>query len=238
MVEGPVTLDGRDGGAVIAPRGKFITLEGGEGTGKSTQAARLGDYLTAAGHDVVLTREPGGSPGAEEIRDLLVSGATDRWSPLAETLLFYAARDDHLVTTIRPALNRGQWVICDRFADSTRAYQGAAGNIATDLLKTLEDRVIGADWPDLTLIFDLDPEVGLARAGRRVGEAHAEDRFEKKGLAFHARLRQSFLDIAKTTPDRFEIIDASLDVDQVTQAVISTVAARLTGATARRHAEN
>ncbi len=220
MVEPPVT------------RGKFITLEGGEGTGKSTQAARLKDYLAAEGHNVIVTREPGGSHGAEEIRELLVSGATDRWSPLAETLLFYAARDDHLMKTIRPALNRGQWVICDRFADSTRAYQGAAGNIATDLLHTLEHGVIGADWPELTLIFDLDPEVGLARAGRRLGEVHAEDRFEKKGLAFHARLRQSFLDIAARAPERCVIVDASLDVDQVTHAVTTAVAARFPGAAA------
>ena len=211
----------------MVPRGMFITLEGGEGTGKSTQSARLKKFLTAAGQDVVLTREPGGSSGAEEIRNLLVTGATDRWSPLAETLLFYAAREDHLEKTIRPALRQGQWVICDRFADSTRAYQGAAGNIATDLLKTLEDSVIGADWPDLTLMFDLDPEIGLIRAGRRLAEAQAEDRFENKELAFHARLRQSFLDIAAQAPERCAVIDASQDIDQVSLAVTSTVAARL-----------
>ncbi len=222
--------NGDDKSKASRPRGKFITLEGGEGTGKSTQAIRLKEYLIDAGHDVVLTREPGGSPGAEEIRSLLVSGTADRWSPLTETLLFFAARDEHLVRTIRPALDRGQWVICDRFADSTRAYQGAAGNISPGFLETLEGTVIGPDWPDLTLIFDLDPEIGLARAGQRMSPGHAEDRFEKKGLAFHERLRQAFLDIAANAPGRCAVIDASVDMDQVTRSLTTVVRERLVGA--------
>lgn len=205
-------------------RGRFITFEGGEGTGKSTQAAVLAERLRASGREVVQTREPGGSPGAEALRSLLVSGDGDRWSPLAETLLMYAARADHLDRVIRPALDRGAWVVCDRFADSTRAYQGAAGGTPEDLIETLDARVVGDDQPDLTLVFDLPVEAGLARAADRGGD---EARFEGKGAAFHQRLRDAFRAIAATHPDRCALIDAEGARDAVADRVWATVLDRL-----------
>lgn len=205
-------------------QGRFITFEGGEGVGKSTQIRRLAERLTAAGHEVVATREPGGSPGAEAIRDLLVKGAADRWSPVTETLLMYAARRDHIERVIRPALGRGAWVVCDRYADSTRAYQGAAGGTDPGLIAAMETFVLEQVRPDLTLVFDLAPEAGLARAADRT---HAETRFESKGAAFHARLRQAFLDIARAEPGRCEVIDASQAIDTVEAAVWDTVTRRL-----------
>ena len=196
----------------------------GRGAGKSTQLRRLADRLRTAGvRDVVLTREPGGSPGAETLRDLLVRGAVDRWSPLSETLILYAAREDHLERTIRPALTRGAWVLCDRFADSTRAYQGVGGGEDTGFIARLESEVIGPTWPELTLILDLPVEVGLARAASRGG---AETRFEAKGGAFHARLRQGFLDIARREPDRCVVLDGAAAIDAVTDAAWSAVRAR------------
>jgi len=203
-------------------RGRFITFEGGEGTGKSTQVRRLAERLRAAGGEVVVTREPGGSPGAEEIRGLLLRGEIDRWSPTAETLLIYAARSDHLDRVIRPALDRGAWVVCDRFSDSTRAYQGA--NAAPSLLAALEREVVAAHRPDLTLLLDLPAEQGLARAAAR-GEART--RFEAKDLAYHARLRQTFLEIARAEPERCEVIDARPDAETVEEAVWAAVMARV-----------
>jgi dTMP kinase len=205
-------------------QGRFITLEGGEGAGKSTQARRLADRLTARGHQVVVTREPGGSPGAESIRELLVTGLTDRWSPVTETLLMYAARRDHIERTIAPALAAGAWVVSDRFADSTRAYQGAGGGAPASLIQTLERHVLGETRPDLTLILDLPVEVGLARAMART---HAETRFEAKGAAFHQRLREGFLAIARVEADRCVVIDASQPVDKVDAAIWAAVQARL-----------
>lgn len=206
--------------------GLFITLEGGEGTGKSTQARRLAARLESEGDDVVLTREPGGAPAAEDIRRLLVTGTPERWSPLAEALLNYAARDAHLAATIRPALARGAVVVCDRFMDSTRAYQGHAAGCDVALIDRLEAVVVGATRPDLTLVFDLDPETGLARAGAR-GDDGGEDRYEKKGLAFHRRLRQAFLAIAAGDPARCVVIDAAAPLDDVAAAVWKAVAPRL-----------
>lgn len=206
-------------------RGRFITFEGGEGAGKSTQVKRLVARLAGQGRDVVSTREPGGSPGAESIRDLVLRGAADRWSSVTETLLMYAARRDHLERVIRPALDRGAWVICDRFADSTRAYQGAAGGADPRLITALETHVVEGTRPDLTLVFDLPPEVGLARAQARAG---AEMRFESKGLAFHERLRDGFRAIAAAEPDRCATIDATADMDAVETAVWAVVAERLT----------
>jgi dTMP kinase len=200
-------------------------LEGGEGTGKSTQSRRLAERLRALGEEVVLTREPGGSPGAEALRTLLVEGDADRWSPLSETLLMYAARADHLERTIRPALDRGAWVICDRFLDSTRAYQGDGGGAAPGLTAALERAVIGETWPDLTLVFDMPVETGLSRAEARAG---GEGRFESKGLAFHQGLRAAFLDIARAEPDRFAVIDAAPAPDVVAEAVWAAVSGRLT----------
>ena len=204
-------------------RGAFISFEGGEGAGKSTQIRRLADRLRADGADVVLTREPGGSAGAEQIRDLILNGDADRWSPVTETLLMYAARRDHVERVIRPALDRGAIVLCDRFADSTRAYQGAGGDAPLSLIKTLEEHVLGGTVPDLTLIFDLPAKVGLARAAARGGEA----RFESKGLAFHERLAAAFLEIARREPQRCVVIEASGDIEAVEADVWSAVSSRL-----------
>ena len=205
-------------------RGRFITFEGGEGAGKSTQARRLAERLRALGLPVTTTREPGGSPGAEALRGLLLEGATDRWSPTSETLLMYAARADHLERTIRPALQRGEWVICDRFLDSTRAYQGAGGGASAALIEQLERSVVAADRPDLTLVFDLPVDEGLARAHARAG---GEARFEAKGEVFHKRLRAGFLAIAEREPERCVVINAAPAVEAVEAAVWAAVAARL-----------
>ena len=205
-------------------QGRFITFEGGEGAGKSTQVRRLVDRLARSGIEALATREPGGSAGAEAIRALLVTGEADRWSACAETLLLYAARCDHIERTILPALERGVWVVCDRFADSTRAYQGAAGGASQSLIAALETTVLGDLKPDLTLMFDLPPEVGLARAEGRGG---AEARFEGKGVAFHNRLRACFQEIARAAPDRCVVIDAAPGVEQVEQAVWTAVSERL-----------
>lgn len=193
-------------------RGRFITLEGGEGVGKSTQVARIVARLEGLGIEVVRTREPGGSPGAEEIRALALNGAAERWSSMTETLLMYASRSDHLERTVRPALQRGAWVVCDRFADSSRAYQGAGGGVPLEFIEALDVGVVGDDQPDLTLIFDLPVEIGLERALARGG---ADLRFETKGLAFHQRLREGFLAIASAHTERCRLIDATGDADAV-----------------------
>jgi dTMP kinase len=204
-------------------RGRFITFEGGEGAGKSTQLKRLVERLRAPGLEVVATREPGGSPGAEAIRELVLNGAADRWSPVTETLLMYAARRDHIERVIAPALARGAWVVCDRFADSTRAYQGAGGGTDPALIAALEAQVLGETRPDLTLIFDIPPEAGLQRAQARGGEM----RFESKGLTFHRQLREGFLAIVRDEPERCALIDATGSMDAVAAAVWSAVNARL-----------
>lgn len=205
-------------------RGRFITFEGGEGAGKSTQLKRLVARLEAAGLEVVATREPGGSPGAESIRALVLNGAADRWSPVTETLLMYAARRDHIERVIRPALDRGAWVVCDRFADSTRAYQGVGGGADPALIAALETHILEDVRPDLTLVFDFPPETGLARATARAG---AELRFESKGMSFHERLREGFLAIAAAEPERCAVIDAEGSIEAVDAAVWATVQARL-----------
>ena len=204
-----------------APR--FITLEGGEGAGKSTQITRLADALKAAGHAVTQTREPGGSPGAEAIRALLVTGEAARWTPLGETLLHFAARQDHLERTIRPALARGEFVLCDRFVDSTFAYQGAAQGLDPASIRALSALVVGPTMPDLTFILDLPVEIGLARAASRGGE----DRYELMGTAFHETLRQTFLTRAKAEPDRCVIIDATAAPDEVARQIWHSVTLRL-----------
>jgi dTMP kinase len=205
-------------------RGRFITFEGGEGAGKSTQVRILAERLRGAGIEVVATREPGGSPGAETIRALLVTGDPDRWSAISETLLMYAARRDHIERTIRPALERGAWVISDRFADSSRAYQGAGGDAPQGLLAAMETFVLEDTRPDLTLMLDLPVETGLKRAGLR---GDAEARFEAKGHAFHQRLRDAFLQIARAEPDRCAVLDAGQSPEAVSDAIWSAVAARL-----------
>ena len=207
-------------------RGRFISFEGGEGAGKTTQIRRLCERLTPRVGEVVLTREPGGSPGAEALRELLVRGDTDRWSPVSETLILYAAREDHLERLIRPALTRGAWVLSDRFADSTRAYQGAGGGASAVFIAALEEAVVGDAHPDLTLILDLPVGEGLARAAARGG---GEERFERKGRAFHERLRQGFLEIARDEPQRCVVVDAAASPDEVAAQIWSAVSGRLLG---------
>lgn len=202
--------------------GLFISLEGIDGSGKSTQGRRLAERLRQAGPAVTLTREPGGSPGAEEIRRLVLEGTTDRWSAETEILLFTAARRDHLEKTIRPALARGEIVICDRFADSTRIFQGITRGDLTDTVDRLHALMIGVE-PDLTLLFDLDPAKGLARATARAG---AELRFEGMGLAFQEKARAGFLALA-ARHDRFRVIDADGDPDTVADRVWQEIAPRL-----------
>jgi dTMP kinase len=195
----------------------FITFEGGEGTGKTTQLAKLAAALGKKGVDVLCTREPGGSPEAEAIRNELVLGEPGKWSPLAEALLMNAARDSHLRKTIRPALASGRTVLCDRFMDSTRAYQGAAGGVDMNLIVALEKFVIGETVPDLTLVFDIDPATGLARA------KPSEDRFERKGAEFHSRLNAAYREIARAEPERCRLIDASAPPEAVFAAIMKIV---------------
>ncbi len=201
------------------PHGFFITLEGIDGAGKSTQARALGAWAESEGRKVVLTREPGGSAGAEEIRRLLVEGAPDRWSGETETLLFTAARRDHLERVITPALAAGKVVISDRFADSTRVYQGAARGELREFVDALHTLAIGRE-PDLTLILDMDPEVALARG---LARASGEDRFEEEGLAFQQKLRAGFLALAEANPARCRLIDAGRPAEAITADVITAV---------------
>jgi dTMP kinase len=205
--------------------GLFITFEGGEGTGKTTQIKRLADYFASLDRAVVLTREPGGTPVAEALRSLLVNGDPGSLSSTAEALLNAAARDSHLRHVIRPALERGDTVLCDRFMDSTRAYQGDAGDCPLLLIDALEDHVVDLTRPDLTFIFDLDPVVGLKRAAER-GQG-LEDRYERKGLAFHQALRAGFLAIAKDDPARCVVIDASASVDVIHVEILAHIESRL-----------
>jgi dTMP kinase len=205
-------------------RGQFITLEGGEGAGKSTQLKLLAGWLRTRGIDVVETREPGGAAGAERIRELLVKGDTDRWTPMAETLLHYAARADHLDRTIRPALAAGRWVICDRFADSTTAYQGYGHGVPFDVIDSLFKAVVGDTAPDLTLILDVPVEQGLQRATARSGH---ENRYEQMAIGFHNRLRDGFLTIARQNPQRCALIDASRAVDAIQSEIQAEVLRRL-----------
>jgi dTMP kinase len=207
-------------------RGRFITFEGGEGTGKSTQVAMLVKRLGTLGVGVVATREPGGSPGAEAIRHVLLSGAAKPLGAYAEAILFAAARDDHVTQTIRPALGRGKWVICDRFADSTRVYQGVLSNVDARLISRLEKLTVGDARPDLTLVLDVAAEIGLERAARRRGNG-AGDRFESEALDFHRKLREAYLELAAREPDRCAVIDASPAAETVADAIWAVVNARL-----------
>lgn len=204
--------------------GRFITLEGGEGAGKTTLIGALKTWLQDRGTDVVVTREPGGTPGAELLRDILLKGETDRWSAITEALLMYAARVDHVERLIQPALARGAWVISDRFADSTTAYQGTAGGMPVWRIRQLHKAALGDFDPDLTLVLDLDPAVGMQRALDRGEDA---TRFERHGLDYHRRLRQAFLDIASAEPRRCAVIDASEPPDAVAAAAIAAIEARI-----------
>ncbi|MBF0374443.1 MAG: dTMP kinase [Alphaproteobacteria bacterium] len=203
--------------------GRFLSFEGGEGTGKSTQLRLLADALRDGGLDVVTTREPGGSPGAEQIRRLLVEGEPGRWDGMTEALLHYAARRDHLRATVHPALDRGAWVLTDRFADSTLAYQGWGHGLDRAVLERLDALAIGGFRPDLTLVLDLPAIQGLARAAGRGG---AEDRYERMDVTFHERLREGFLDIARREPGRCAVIDAAGDPDHVHRSVLKVVRER------------
>jgi len=208
--------------------GRFITLEGGEGAGKSTQIRLLAEALRSDGIAVTTTREPGGAPGAERIRTLLVDGATDRWDGVSEALLHFAARREHLVRTVWPALEHGDWVISDRFADSTMAYQGYGLGLGRALVEALYARTVGDFRPDLTLILDLPVEQGLARAAARGATPDGGGtRYERMGVDFHRRLREGFLDIARREPDRCVVIDATLPIQAVAGAILAAVRERL-----------
>jgi dTMP kinase len=203
--------------------GRFISFEGGEGSGKSTQAKRLAERLKLRGHEIILTREPGGSPGAEAIRHLLLNGIAKPLGPEAETFMFAAARDDHVATLIRPALDRGAWVVCDRFVDSTRVYQGSLGNVDQRLIRALERLVVGETMPDLTFVLDVPPEVGLSRAA---GRGQAADRFEAEHIEYHRLLREAYREIAEREPDRCVLVDGTASVDAIAVRIWMLVSER------------
>lgn len=218
-------------------RGRFISFEGGEGSGKSTQAKLLAERLRPFGLSVVLTREPGGSTGAEAVRHVLLSGAAKPLGAHAEAILFAAARDDHVRETIRPALAAGKWVISDRFADSTRIYQGRLGNVDPRLIARLEHITVGDTRPDLTVILDVPVELGLQRASWRRG-GHAGDRFEAEDRQFHEKLREAYRELAERDPERCILIDGSADPASVGNAIWAVVNARLHPAEAPLHLED
>lgn len=211
-------------------RARFITFEGGEGSGKTNHSRRLADWLKGQGHEVVLTREPGGTPGAEEIRKLLVQGAAARWQPMTEALLHFAARRDHVTKIIQPALARGAWVVSDRFADSTMAYQGYGHGLGAEPIALLKTLVLGDFAPGLTLLFDVPVALGLQRAGKRNvataradAAAGADGRYESMGESFHTRVRDGFLAIARAEPARVTVIDSSKPVEDVAAAVVAAM---------------
>lgn len=206
----------------------FITFEGGEGAGKTTQIKLLTDHLTALGHDVILTREPGGTPEAEKIRDLLVQRDGGNWTPLAEAMLFFTARHMHVETKIKPALSEGKTVISDRFTDSTIAYQGYGHGFDMDVLKQVKDLAIGDFKPNVTFILDIPVSDGLTRAGKRMaGDGSTEDRFERIGTQFHENLRQGFLKIAEQDADRCTVINALDDIDTIHHHIVSALKGHL-----------
>ncbi len=204
-------------------RGLFVTFEGGEGGGKSTQVRRLAEHLRGQGRDVLTTREPGGSPGAEAVRHVLLSGAAEPMGPRMEAILFAAARSDHVEQVIRPAVAAGRIVLCDRFMDSSRVYQGVTGELEPAFMAALERVTVNGMRPDLTIILDVEPGEGLARAVSRRGEGEGADRYEKEQVAIHRRRREAFLAIARAEPDRCAVIDAGRSEDQVAAAVRAIV---------------
>lgn len=213
-----------------AGRGLFISLEGGEGSGKSTQIKLLGAALEKAGYNITLTREPGGCDSAMQLRKLLVEGDPNRWDGLSETLLYYAARHEHLRHLIRPTLAAGGVVVTDRFADSTLVYQGVGRKIAPEVIATITDIVVQDTWPDITLLLDIETEAGLARTAGRFGQqmqpeknTTLENRFEQLDLSFHHRVREGFLARAAEQPQRFMVVDASGDIPQVHQNVLDAL---------------
>ena len=207
----------------MADRGRFITFEGGEGVGKSTQIKRLSEFLVSQDVPHLMTREPGGSHGAEEIRNLVVQGEPGRWSATSETLLFFAARHDLLENLIRPALTEGTWVLCDRFVDSTYAYQGASRGMSLEDLDSLSQMVVGDTKPALTFVLDMDPTVALERTEQRKGN---ENRFERFPISWHEGLRKAFLEIATSNPNRCVVVDAEAKSDLVFEKVRAAVEER------------
>lgn len=207
-------------------RGFFITFEGGEGAGKSTQVTRLAERLRAGGHEVLVTREPGGSPGAEAVRHVLLSGAAEPFGPVMEAILFAAARSDHVEQVIRPAVERGTVVLCDRFMDSSRVYQGVTGDLDPKFMAALEKVAVNGMIPDLTLILDIEPEEGLRRASARRG-ADAADRYEKETIDIHRRRREAYLDIADAEPERCIVVDAGRPADEIAAVIERVVTAAL-----------
>ncbi len=225
-----------EGAVGMVKRGKFITLEGGEGAGKSTQIRHILAHLNAVGITALATREPGGTPHAEALREVLLSGRAKNLGPAAEAMLFSAARIDHIENLIEPALRERKWVVCDRFSDSTRAYQGAMGNLDARFMQALEEVTLGALYPDLTIILDIDPRLGLARAAQRRGQGEAVDRFEGEALAFHKALREAFRDIAEREPQRCVLIDAAQGESKVASQIIKVIDERLFDARLRARA--
>ncbi len=209
-------------------KGRFITLEGGDGAGKSTQVKRLVENLKKRGIEAIATREVGGSPGAEEIRKLWLSKKAGFWDPMTEVLLIMAARREHLTRTILPAINRGVWVVSDRYVDSTRAYQGVGLGVGVPKIDAIYKEIAGDFWPDLTLFLDVSVEKGLNRLEDRAGK---KDRYEKQEMAFHETLRSAFLKLAKAEPKRFRIVDASKDEDRVSELIEKTLAGLIDAAT-------
>jgi dTMP kinase len=208
--------------------GRFVTFEGGEGAGKSTQAHLLAERLRAFGAEVVLTREPGGVPQGEALRELLLSGDRDRWSAMSEALMMYAARVEHWRLKISPALQRGAWVICDRFADSSMAYQGYAGELGPERIAALHEITLGAVQPDLTIVLDVDAATGLSRAADRVAAAgEAATRFERKDAAYHVKLAAAFRDIAAANPQRCAVLSAAGEKAVIASAIWGLATARL-----------
>tara|TARA_R110002020_G_scaffold5971_22_gene24695 strand:- start:342 stop:1022 length:681 start_codon:yes stop_codon:yes gene_type:complete len=223
---------------VTKSTGRFITFEGGEGVGKSTQIHRLAGVLRRRGYDVLVTREPGGSVGAEAVRHVLLSGAAEEFGVRMEAVLFAAARSDHVEVVIRPAVLEGAIVLCDRFMDSSRVYQGVTGNLEPQFVRNLERIAVNGMVPDLTLVLDLPAETGLRRAKTREGKHAEPDRFEKEELATHEKRREAFLDLTRTEPDRCLLIDASQSQDAVALAILAAVEPLLEGGAAGRSAQD
>ncbi|MBU1776201.1 MAG: dTMP kinase [Gammaproteobacteria bacterium] len=202
----------------------MIVIDGMDGSGKGVQTRRLRDALIQSGYKAILTREPGGSPGAEEIRRLLVEGEPNKWDSMTELLLMYAARRSHLEQTIRPAIENGSWVVSDRFADSSRAFQGIAGELGLEIVETIHRVAVGDFKPDLSIILDVPVSTALERASARGG---TEDRFERKGVEYHQKVRDAFIKIAKSDNKKYALIDASMTMDQVTEAILQVIESRL-----------
>lgn len=221
----------------LLTRGLFITFEGGEGTGKSTQVRRLAQALRERGLDVLTTREPGGSPGAEAVRHVLLSGAAEPLGAGAEAVLFAAARSDHVEQVIRPAVEAGATVLCDRFMDSSRVYQGVTGNLDPAFMSALERVTVNGMIPDVTIVLDLDPKEGLTRAAGRRSEGEDADRYEKEGVALHRRRRDAFLAIARADPDRCVVVDAARAEDDVAAEILDIVSIALDAHAHRRQGD-